>query len=38
MEKMYIWAVVGKIVLVILKREAIERKKRHLGFFKNEPV
>lgn len=38
MEKMYIWAVVGNIVLIILKREAIERKKRHLGFFKNESI
>lgn len=35
---MYIWAVVGNVILVILKREAVERKNRHLGFFKNEPV
>lgn len=38
MEKMHIWAVVGNIVHVILKREAVERKKRCLGFFNNEPV
>lgn len=35
---MHIWAVVGNIVHVILKREAVERKKRCLGFFNNEPV